>query len=114
MLTLGGAGLLVGALIGSPVQAAETARALAEEGYQIAWGGVAAVTTCRDARDRYRVGPYLFVCAEGVNAYPFHFGPVFLIARVTRVEGRDIASTYLCLEAETGDDLCLQGSVYRR
>lgn len=107
-------GACAGGLDAAPAWPAQTAAALAQEGYQIAWGGFAAITTCRNGQDRYRIGPYLFVCAEGVNAYPYHFGTVFLVARIVEVDGREVASTYLCLEAETGDDICLPGAVYRR
>lgn len=101
-------------LAAAPAWPAQTAAALAQEGYQIAWGGFAAITTCRNSQDQYRIGPYLFVCAEGVNAFPYHFGTVFLVARIVEIDGREHASTYLCLEAQAGDDICLPGTVYRR
>ncbi len=98
----------------APGVRADTADALLREGYQIAWGGFAAITTCIDAGDVYEIGPYLFVCNGGPGAFPFHFGTVYLVARVTRQEERDVLSTYLCLETERGADTCFHGAVYRR
>lgn len=107
--------LAAAACFGLPDAArADSAEDLLREGYQIAWGGFAAITTCVDAGDVYEIGPYLFVCDDGPGAFPFHFGTVYLVARVVRHEGRDWISTYLCIEAESGEDSCFRGAVYRR
>lgn len=92
---------------------AETAADLVEEGYQVAWGGYAGITTCLGQEDVYEIGPYLFVCGEATDAFPYHFGTVFLVARIYEEEGRRIVSTYLCLE-DDADDRCFRGTVLRR
>ena len=98
----------------APGARADSAEDLLREGYQIAWGGFAAITTCVDADDVYELGPYRFVCNDGPGAFPFHFGTVYLVARITQHEGRDVVSTFLCIEADRAEDSCFRGAVYRR
>lgn len=104
---------LVAVTVSTGSAASETLRDLRSVGYAELWSGYASITTCVHTRDRYRLGPYIFVCDQFTYEYPYFYGSVTLLRRISTLtyKGRRhiVSLEKLCLAEKP----CFAGTILR-
>ena len=84
---------------------------LLRSGYELVWEGYAAIETCVHDDDVHRLGQFVFVCDRFTYEYPYHYGNVFLLAKLVVAGDQHSIRSFICLDDE---DLCIEGSLYRQ
>lgn len=73
--------------------------------------GIRSDQTCVHGRDRYQLGPFIFVCDQYTYEYPYHYGEVIIVATEFEYRGERHMIAKLCL-GEDGD--CIAGTLRSR